>query len=91
MSIMWVITIEGRGDGSSNYTDYFRPSINIYDNVDSMRTALTAYMRANYEWVIYDIEKIIREKYFRINYYAWIRISRININGEITSGKMYDD
>lgn len=88
---MYLMSIEGMGDGSGNFCSYFAPIITIYDSLEKL------YKDFNNECKHND-EEINRIKFVELfnkggiifNEYSWIKLMKIQLNKSISLGCRYE-
>lgn len=59
---MFVVSVEGKGDGSGNFTGYKRPGISIFSNKDNAAVAIFRYLKSLDEYEIID-EDLLTDEY----------------------------
>ncbi len=77
---MWIVSTEGRGDGSDNFVDNFRPGVSVFSNRQLMIRAIRKHL-AEYK-VNKDVEHIIRVGGCDIDGENAIRVWETELNPE---------
>jgi len=88
---MYLMSIEGMGDGSGNFADYFSPVIAVYDSLEKLYKAFDDECKHHDE----GISRIKFVEYFNaggviFNEYSWIKITNFKLNEYTTLGDSYD-
>lgn len=100
MNEIYIVCIEGQGDGSQNFNEYFRPGINLFTNLNIMRESIRKYLCYNHDDVTFDkkniksnyiiIDNIIDKGGIVIDEFTWIRIETKSFNPLILANNSSD-
>ncbi len=77
---VYVLCVEGQGDGSSNWSSYNRPGISVFTSSSKLVTTLKKYMKDDWKSKIgrnmtrEDARKIFEDGGIRITERRWVRI-----------------
>lgn len=80
MSNVIVVTVENKGDGSGNFTDYFRPGVNVFTNQVAAAIAIAAYLKHHYDDDIPEGEN--EDLFFNKKAFEIVEMRGYDINGE---------
>ena len=70
---LYVVSVEGRGDGSGNWDDFNRPGISVYTAKNKLIIGIQAFLPQKTKK---EVEDIIDDGGYRIDEDSWIRIDR---------------
>ena len=84
MATIYVVSVEGIGDGSGNYTGYFRPGISLYTSKTEMIKGIKSFVEeeSGVELTNKDIKNMIQQGGYEMFESKWIRIEKIIKNPE---------
>jgi hypothetical protein len=86
LSKLYLVTIEGRGDGSGNYCDYYRPGISFFTSRAKANKAIRDYVHNYDEDIEISVAKcneIIDKGGVGINEHKWISVKIVEKNPKV--------